>query len=61
MGFPFDPVGAGLVYNVKSYGAFGDGVHDDTAAIQAAWNAAAAGTGGRRIRSTFCWRLHYQR
>jgi hypothetical protein len=44
MGFPFDPVGAGLVYNVKSYGAFGDGVHDDMAAIQAA--ATAAGGGG---------------
>ena len=46
MGFPFDPVGAGLVYNVKSYGAFGDGVHDDTAAIQAAINACAVAGGG---------------
>ena len=46
MGFPFDPVGAGLVYNVRSYGAFGDGVHDDTAAWQAALNAAAASRGG---------------
>ncbi|MDA8331429.1 MAG: glycosyl hydrolase family 28-related protein [Candidatus Dormibacteraeota bacterium] len=47
MGFPFDPVGAGLVYNVKSYGAFGDGVHDDTAAIQATANVASkSGNGG---------------
>ncbi len=46
MGFPFDPVGAGLVYNVKSYGAFGDGVHDDTAAIQAAANAAGNAANG---------------
>ena len=45
MGFPFDPVGAGLVYNVKSYGAFGDGVHDDTAAWQAA-GLAASSSGG---------------
>ena len=45
MGFPFDPVGAGLVYNVKSYGAFGDGVHDDTAAWKAA-GLAASGSGG---------------
>ena len=42
MGFPFDPVGAGLVYNAKSYGAFGDGVHDDSAAGTACIAAAAA-------------------
>ncbi len=46
MGFPFDPVGAGLVYNAKSYGAFGDGVHDDTAAWQSAANAAGKVGGG---------------
>ena len=46
MGFPFDPVGAGLVYNAKSYGAFGDGVHDDTAAINAATLAASNAGGG---------------
>ena len=45
MGFPFDPVGAGLVYNVKSYGAFGDGVQDDTAAIENA-NSALVANGG---------------
>jgi len=33
---------SGLFFNVKSYGAIGDGVADDGAAIQAACNAAAA-------------------
>ena len=34
------------VYDVKAYGAVGNGVADDTAAIQAAINAAAAAGGG---------------
>ena len=42
-GGPFAPV-----YNVKSmFGAYGDGVHDDTAAIQAAVDACGTGGGGR--------------
>jgi len=34
---------AGSTYNVKHYGAVGNGSHDDAPAIQAAINAAAAG------------------
>ena len=45
MGFPFDPVGAGLVYNVLDYGADPTGTNDSTTALQAALNAVAA-TGG---------------
>lgn len=36
----------GAVYNVKGYGAVGDGVANDTAAISAARDAAIAGGGG---------------
>lgn len=36
----------GQVYNVKAYGAMGNGTTDDTAAIQAAYNAAKAAGGG---------------
>lgn len=38
--------GAGVVYNVKSYEAVGDGVANDAPEIQAALNAAAAAGGG---------------
>lgn len=34
-----------MVYDVRTYGAVGDGAHDDTAAIQAALNAASANSG----------------
>lgn len=39
-------MGVPIWYNVKDYGAAGDGITNDTAAIQAAINVAVAGGGG---------------
>lgn len=45
--FPTTAAGAlaTIVYNVKIYGAVGDGSHDDTAAINTAWTACQASGG----------------
>ncbi|MFE9834032.1 glycosyl hydrolase family 28-related protein [Streptomyces sp. NPDC005551] len=43
---PGGPVNSMVLYNVKAYGAIGNGIADDTAAIQNAINAASAAGGG---------------
>ena len=45
-GSNYVPASVQIVYNVMSYGAVGNGIVDDSAAIQAAINAAAAQNGG---------------
>ena len=46
MGFPFEPLGQGLVYNVVDYGADPTGTNDSTAAIQQAYLSAVNSGGG---------------
>lgn len=45
------------VYNVQQYGAIGDGSHDDTAAVQAALDAAHAEGGGTVIFPSGVYRI----
>jgi polygalacturonase len=37
-----EPDGTSVVFNIDSYGARGDGKHDDTPAVAKAWNAACS-------------------
>lgn len=54
---PADASGTALTFNVKNYGALGDGTTDDTIACQAAITAAEAAGGGRVYFPTGIYRL----
>jgi hypothetical protein len=48
-GFDFDPIGADAVFNVRDFGAIGDGATNDTDAFAAASLAVSAANGGTLV------------